>query len=175
MSQTFKGNEIINLAIEIEKNGYMLYKSVAGKAKSVKVRKVFLWLAAEENKHRKLFKAILEGTDWHPQPESYTGEYNDYVKAVADGNIFTKGKTVKNIIKQSPSILQALKTAIGFEKASVEFYSRMKKFVPESGQVIIRSVIEEEKQHIVRILELKNKLNKKELDIVIFPQSHFSV
>lgn len=161
MSQTFKGNEIIDLAIEIEKNGHMFYKSVAGKAKSIKVRKVFLWLAGEENKHKILFKAILEGMDWHPQPESYPGEYNDYVKVVARENIFIKENTVKNILKQAPSTLQALKTAIGFEKASVVFYNKMKKFVPESGQVIVRNIIEEERHHISSIQALKKELNKK--------------
>ncbi len=158
MDQTFRGSEIVQFAIEIEKNGKAFYESVAENAKNNTVKEGFKWLAGEEVKHKETFEKILEGLAQHPQPESYPGEYYDYMKALVDENVFTKSDALKNLVEKPVTTAQALKLALGFEKDSILFFTELKKYVPESAQEIMDSLIEEEKKHINNIMSLKKKV-----------------
>ncbi|MEW6034665.1 MAG: hypothetical protein AB1603_07415, partial [Chloroflexota bacterium] len=58
---------------------------------------------------------------------------------------------------------QALDTALGFEKNSILFYSEMEKLVREQDRKVIGWVIDQEKSHVTRILDLKKMLKSPDI------------
>ncbi len=153
----FKASEILKVAIQIEKNGLAFYKAVKEKSRVLTVSEVFSFLAQEEEKHIKTFEGLLETAGDYQPAQSYPGEYELYLDAIAGENVFKKEADLKRLSQQISSDLQAIELGIGFEKDSIIFYNEMKNFVPQEDLAAIEEVIAEEKEHLLKLFELKNK------------------
>lgn len=158
MSNIFAGSEIIELGVEIEKNGRDFYEAVFAISKDETAKKLFKYLAGEEEKHIVIFEKILVATEKYEPVESYTGEYSSYMKALAAECVFTKKNNGKENAKKIKSDKEAVELGIGFEKDSIIFYEGMKKVVPEYDHKIINSLIVQEQSHLRQLTELKGKL-----------------
>jgi len=99
--------------------------------------------------------------EFKPAYESYPGEYLNYVKALAEENIFAKERTGQLLAKKFKTFAAALDMAIGLEKDSILFYNEMKKFVPESEHKPITEIISQEKEHFRKLLEIKRTQQRK--------------
>lgn len=155
----FKASEIIGFAVRIEENGESFYRTVAESVENANVRNVFEVLADEERKHMMTFKKLLDSVgEYKPPVESYPGEYESYVKALVDGHIFTKQKVGKLMAKKISSEMEAVETGIGLEKDSIIFYNEMRNYVPKSEHSVIDNVIDQEKDHLKKLINTKKKL-----------------
>ncbi|MFA5115047.1 MAG: ferritin family protein [Candidatus Omnitrophota bacterium] len=155
MGNIFSGSEVIELGIEIEKNGRDFYDALAAKSKSEGSRATFLKLAREEEKHLALFRGMLDKAGSSEAAESYSDEYNGYMRALASESIFTskdKGREIANSVKTQT---EAIELGIGFEKDSILFYEGMKKAVPRYDHKVIDELIKEEQSHLRILRELK--------------------
>ena len=81
MANVFAGNEIVEMGIQIEKNGKDFYDTVLAQTKDEKAKNIFKYLAGEEEKHIITFQKILDSVHKYEPPESYPGEYFAYMKA----------------------------------------------------------------------------------------------
>jgi len=79
----------------------------------------------------------------------------NYVKTLAEENIFTKERAGQLLAKSFKTHTAALDTAIGLEKDSIIFYNEMKSFVPESEHRPINEIINQEKEHLRKLSEIK--------------------
>ena len=155
MGNIFAGSEIVELGIQIEKNGYDFYAALVNQSKSSKAKEVFKFLAVEEEKHIAVFKGILDAVQKYDPPESYPGEYFAYMNALASGYVFTqknKGKEIAGKIKDDSAAIQM---GIGFEKDSIIFYEGMKKVVPGYDLKLVDQLIAQEQHHLKMLSELK--------------------
>ncbi|MBN1384296.1 MAG: ferritin family protein [Elusimicrobia bacterium] len=146
----FSINEIVNFAIEIEKNGEKFYRSAAAKAEDEKTKSLFTMLADEEVEHMKTFKNLLGKVEKYESPASFNDEYYMYLKAYVDGKIFSN-------LPQIKSTADALQYAINAESDSILYYFEMKNFVLEDEKKVINSIIEEERRHFVKLTQLAKK------------------
>lgn len=160
MANIFAGSEIVELAIEIEKNGREFYNTLAGQSKNKEAKETFGYLAGEEEKHIAAFKGILSGVEKYEPAEAYPGEYFAYMSSLADKYIFTKKNKGGEIAKSTKGDAQALELGIGFERDSIEFYRNMQKVVPDYDHKIVESIIAQEEEHLQLLSGLKTKLNK---------------
>ncbi len=158
MSGIFKGSEIIEIGIRIEKNGREFYQSLANSSQNEKVRESCGYLAEEERKHVEDFEKLLPSLERYIPPESYPGEYESYVKALAEEHVFTDDKVSKDMLRKASSDKEALQIAIGFEKDSILFFGEMRKFVPDKDQRIIEELIRQEREHLRKLSELKKEI-----------------
>lgn len=159
MPGLFKGSEIVQIAIQIEKNGEAYYTTLVKSLKDEKVKDLFQFLADEEKKHISVFENMLESVGrYQPRGESYPGEYEDYMKALAGSHVFTEEAAGEEAAQKVKTEVEAIDMALGFEKDSILFYTEMKKFVPESGHKILDSVIEEEREHLRKLSDIKASL-----------------
>jgi len=71
MSGIFKGSEIVEIGIKIEKNGREFYQSLADSSQNEKVKESCRYLAGEEEKHVEDFKKLLPSLEKYIPPESY--------------------------------------------------------------------------------------------------------
>jgi len=154
----FKASELLKIAVQIEKNGLAFFNEIKGKVRSFTAQETFDSLAKQELEHQKAFEGMLQKVGDYQPAESYSGEYAMYLEALAGENIFTKDEGIKNIAKGLNSDSEAIQIGIGFEKDSIIFYNDMKKFVPSQDQGTVDRIIEEEKKHLAKLVQLKKEV-----------------
>jgi len=155
MSDFFSASEIIQFTIRIGENGEEFYRLMAEKVDDDFVKDVFNFLANGEVEHRKIFEGILSEIKEYKPTESYSGEYFAYLKAYADGHIFTSQNQGKLKASKIDSVNEALDFAIRIEIDSILYYLEAKNFVPQAQKSIIDKIIEEERRHYLKLLEVK--------------------
>jgi rubrerythrin len=152
----FAPDEVLKLAIEIEKNGQEFYASMANKVKDEKLKDTLNLLANEEEKHKKVFEDILESLGETEVVETYAGEYQAYMKALADECVFTQDILKKKKDEGFDKTVDLLDFALRIEKDSIILYSEMKENLL-GNQDVLDKVIEEERKHFIMISELKEQ------------------
>ena len=157
MANVFAGSEIVEMGIQIEKNGKDFYETLTGKSKNEKAKEIFKYLAGEERKHIATFQKILDTVHKYEPPESYAGEYFAYMNALASEYVFTKENKGREIARNTKNDKEAIELGIKFEKDSIIFYEGMKKVVPESQNRVVDALIAQEKNHLCKLFELKGK------------------
>lgn len=158
MVNIFAGSEIVELGIQIEKNGRDFYNAVIEQSKNQKAKETFKYLAGEEEKHIAVFQNILDSVHKYEPPESYPGEYFAYMNALARDYVFTQKDKGREIAKNVKGDKEAISLGIGFEKDSIIFYVGMKKVVPEYDHKIVDRLITQEQDHLRQMSELKESL-----------------
>jgi rubrerythrin len=155
---TFKASEIFQIAMKIEENGEAFYKHATGVTDNATVKDMFNFLADEEIKHKKTFEGMLSKIeDYHP-PESYPGEYFTYLRAYAEGLVFAPDKLQTELAKITDTGT-AIEFAIQREIESILYYLEARGFVPESHKDEIDRIINEERKHYLKLVEIKRNLN----------------
>jgi len=158
MGNIFAGSEIVEIGIQIEKNGRDFYNTLVGQSKDQKAKDIFKYLAGEEEKHMATFERILDDVKKYEPQEAFPGEYFAYMNALASEHIFTQKQKGNEIAKRAKSDKEAIGLAIGFEKDSIIFYEGMKKVVPGNDSKIVDGLIAQEQQHLRELSDLKNNL-----------------
>jgi rubrerythrin len=154
----FRASEVVEIGIQIEVNGKDFYDTLVKQTENEKAKALFKYLAKEEEKHIIAFQRILDVVQTYEPAEAYTDEYFAYMGALAEEHVFTKKdkgvETAKNITNNE----EAVELAISFEKDSIIFYDGVKKAVHENEHKIIDSLIDQEKTHLNKLMDLKNSL-----------------
>ena len=158
MVNIFSGSEIVELGIQIEKNGRDFYNALVGKSKNQKAKEKFKYLAGEEEKHIEVFSKILDSVHKYEPPESYPGEYFAYMNALARDYIFTQKDKGRKVAKDVKGDKEAIELGIRFEKDSIIFYTGMKRIVPEYDHKIVDKLISQEQDHLRQLSGLKESL-----------------
>jgi len=158
MSVFFSGRELVEVAVDIEKNGVAFYELMGERSNDAGVRSACDHLAGEEREHIKTFEGMLGLLPQQPMPESYPGEQAAYIKALADENVFTARKALADLKEQRPGDAVAIHMAIGMEKDSILFYQEMRGLVRDADRKVVDQVIGEEKAHLTQLSEFLARL-----------------
>ena len=146
MSYDFNADDVLAMAEQMEINGAKFYRLAADSTSDPANNKFLLELAAMEDEHEKIFKAMRaelsekekESTVFDPN-----GEAGMYLRALADTRVFFE----KEI--DVTSMKAILTSAITAEKDSIVFYLGMKEAVADGlGKGRIDHIIKEEMGHI---------------------------
>ncbi|MBC8525252.1 MAG: ferritin family protein [Candidatus Cloacimonetes bacterium] len=157
MSNIFNASEIYQFAIRIEENGEKFYRQMAKKLDEPKVKELFALLADDEVVHKKTFKEMLSQIETYEPPESYPGEYFEYLRAYVDNVLFSINKFDEDVEKIH-NALEAIQFAIDKELDSVLYYQEMRNVVLAHQKELIKNIIEEERRHVVKLSEIKRKM-----------------
>lgn len=147
----FSGEEIVRLAVTIEKQGQKFYEIAAGKIDDPEIKGIFEYLAGEEKQHISDFESLGDklSKDFTPN-ESYVGEYSDYIKALIDNHVFNHDN-IDKLVDGITVTREALAIALRFEKDSILIFQELYNVVDDSGREIIGKLINQEKQHIRKL------------------------
>jgi len=151
MGYKFNADEILEMAMQIERNGGVFYRKAA--ENNSEGRDILLKIARQEDGHLALFEEMRndlttqerEATVFDPN-----GEASLYLKSMADSHVFDlKGNDPAGILKGDESLNEIIDRAIQAEKDSIIFFVAMKELVPEKlGKDRMDSLIREEMSHI---------------------------
>ncbi len=157
MEKHFSGCEIVEMAIQIEKNGKEFYSTLAAKVNDPGASGVFKYLAEEEDKHAGVFRGIFKSVCEYSPKEVYPEEYFAYMNALASEYVFTRENTGKKIAENIKDYHDGIDSGIAFEKDSILFYEGARQVVPEKDKSLIEKLISEEKNHLAKLCGLRKK------------------
>ncbi|MDP8263356.1 MAG: ferritin family protein [Candidatus Ancaeobacter aquaticus] len=158
MSKLFSIEGIIQLAIQVERNGKFFYDTLAREIDDASVKELFQQLAHAEENHVRTFEDIMEASGTEKEGILQTEDYYLGMNRLAGNYVFTEENKGAEMAAQIKDISQALELAIGFEDQSIEFYTTMKEGFPEDAQKAIEAIIEQEHMHKKLLTERKNSL-----------------
>lgn len=158
MAIPYYGNELINIAIGIERRGIIFYDVLARSTASAKAREIFQYLVGMEREHIRKFESMLDEADSKEEVETYSGEYAAYLQALVDDAVFTDDAVTSELATQAESDIAAVELGISAEKDSILFYYEMKELMPRKARSTIEEIIAEEKTHLRQLTELKKTL-----------------
>jgi rubrerythrin len=158
VSISFYGNELINIAIGIERRGIAFYDVLARSTQNAKAREIFQYLVGMERDHIRVFQSMLDEADKYEVPEAYAGEYAAYLQALVDSAVFTDDTVTSELATQSENDIAAIELGISAEKDSILFYYEMREIMPKSVRATIDKIIAEEKLHLRQLSELRKTL-----------------
>lgn len=162
MGSFFNADEVFEMAMDIEKSGEAYYRKAAGRMENPKVKDLMDYLADEEQKHHQVF-AELRGSlpekltvRSMPDPEN---QERLYLGALVKSRLFTGDQEAERVAASMDGELEALKTALDFEKDTILFFIAMKDMTDEKlGREKIDLLINEEHAHVVKISKEIDKL-----------------
>jgi rubrerythrin len=150
----FTGEEIIELALEMERSGKAFYEKAVPYAGVAKLKVMLTYLAQEEERHIADFKKMGEKLSKEFVPnETYVGEYGDYMKAMIDSHIFNSSN-LDDLLKGVKTDREILNFSLSFEKDSIMIFHEFVHFVDKKGHEVINQLIDEEKGHIKKINQM---------------------
>jgi len=158
MGVFFSGRELIEIAIGIEKNGATFYDSLAGSTKNQEAKSTYKYLADQEKEHAAVFQKMLSLVSEYKPPETYTEDYQRYLKALIDSLVFTDDKVTLETAKKVKSDAEAIQVGVGAEKDSILFYMEVKELVRPAERKVVKKIIEEEKSHLRQLTGIKKGL-----------------
>lgn len=165
MSISFNADEVFEMGMDIEKNGEAYYRKAAGEMTDPSVKEVLSYLADEEKKHYQTFQELRESlpakstTPTVPDPEDQESLYLD---ALVKSRLFNTTQEAERLAASAGSEIEALKTALAFEKDTILFFMSMKDMTKENlGKDKIDWLIGEEHKHVVKISEQIKQISGK--------------
>jgi rubrerythrin len=161
MSISFYPDEILEMAVHIERNGARFYRQAAQGAQDAEVRELLRGLADMEEKHENFFVNMRANLGKDEINYNADEQNSLYLKSWADGQVFDlKSDPVKRI-KDQKNMEGILKVPIELEKESILFYLGMKNGVNnKTYRDRIEEIIKEEMKHIVSLSAQLSSLKK---------------
>lgn len=159
MEMKYAGSEVLQMAVEIEKKGKAFYDEVVKTVKDERTREVFQFLADEEVKHEEIFKKMLKEVEVKREVSPYSDtDVILYFRSLVGQKIFPSEKEAELMKKELSESWVAILISLSLEKDSVLFYHEMLPVSQEKDHEVIKRIIDEERNHIHRILQLESEL-----------------
>jgi len=157
---TFSISEIVEMGIEKEKKRRDFYAMVSESFKEKDMKDLFSKLKNWEEEHIKKFSEIRDSIKELKETETYEGELSAYMRALVDDKLYSRVLPA-NFSKNVKSPLDAISYGIDFEKDAILFFNEIVRYTVDSRKDIVQKLVDEEKQHIVYLALLRQKVSGK--------------
>lgn len=157
MKLAFTGDEVIQIAVEMEETGEVFYEALAASAGDEQVRSLCRRLARDEIDHRRTFQRLRESfaADW-PMRDLEPEEL-DFTQSLINEKILPNLDEAR-AVASGGSTADALDMAIRMEMDSVRFYSELLAGADRGDAEAIELIIKEERQHARALREARGGL-----------------
>jgi rubrerythrin len=153
----FFAKDILDAAIQIEKNGKAFYEQIARLVKEREAKSTFEFLAAEEERHMEEIKALSEGLSGPPETLERE-EFELYLRGLVSEHIFTEDGAGLRKASEIKDAIDAVDIAIGFEKDSIIFFEELYPLLRKKDHHVLEKLIKLEREHLANLISLKKKL-----------------
>jgi rubrerythrin len=146
----FSTGEIIDLAIQIEKNGEKVYRDALQKISNHSLSSLLEWLADQEAEHATWFSNLRPAVTEAPVDPHLEEIGNTMLQRVLGDQTFSLTDADFSKIDKIEDLIEL---AIEFERDTVVFYEMMESFIDdEQTKDHLKRIIQEEERH-VQVLE----------------------
>jgi len=148
----FSLKDIVDIAVQIERNGERVYRRAAEKIEDPSLRSMLQWLADEETQHAKWFEALIDKVPG-------TGDFAEEEKmgrALLKNAVGAQSFSLDDSDLLSMENIEALlKLSIEFENDTVLFYGMLQPLIEDQKTLEqLHAIIQEEKTHARRLKEM---------------------
>ncbi len=154
-------NEIIEMAVQIERNGYAFYHE-ATKRKDLdeQSREFLILLRDQELNHEKTFLSLRDDADMQNLELSQDWELvAAYLKSIVEGRIFNDTDSAIKKAAEASNIHTVLEHAIAFEKDTLLYFHAISDSISNpKALLVLRRIINEEISHVLRLNDYKKTL-----------------
>ncbi len=159
MAEKVSCNEVLEIALQIEQLGYDFYKTMAHNAINSQLKHGYNQLAEEEKRHIDIFKQLrhsIEQIDVNRLDN--WDEVLLYFKALIDTHVLPTSPEKNSLVQELKDEIGAIHISISFEKDTILFLQEIKRRVINEDMKKIEQLIEEEKSHILKLLQMKKEI-----------------
>ncbi|EKD34614.1 MAG: Rbr2 [uncultured bacterium] len=150
----FTITDILNIAIQIEKNGEESYRNASKIAKDPEVAKMLNWMADEEKCHAKWFEAFPTNRPLTAEQGEMEAMGRSLLQEMVKGNTFLLAQSE---LEQMETVMEVLDRSVEFERDTILFYEFLLGIIDDRETMQqLQRIIEEERKHLSR-LELVGK------------------
>lgn len=158
MAKQFVANEVLQMAVQLEKRGQKFYETILNSIQDVRARELFTTLRDDEIKHAAHFKDMLDKLE----PEESNPDDKDiktvaYFRSLVETKVFPEGTDTDKIGDQLGDPAAGIRIALTLEKDAVLFFHEMLAVAHHSDEPVLKHIIDEERDHILRILKIKQQ------------------
>ena len=121
MSVSLSGDELINLAIDIERRGIAFYDIMARTAENDAAREAFRYLVEMEREHVRTFQSMLSNVGESRFSKDRTQVNTTYLQALADSAVFTEDMATGETAAQIASDIGALEYLVNLSDLYVRY------------------------------------------------------
>ena len=147
----FSINEILDIAIRLEKNSEAVYLEAAGNTSKPEIAAALEWMADEEAKHARWFDSLRNTIDIKSDATSLEELNGDFLKTIIGGKNFSLDDVDFEDIAQLSELLDVF---VESERDGILFYEMLTPFIREEGtRTMLEHIIEEEHNHIKTLNE----------------------
>jgi len=154
-------NEIIEMAVAIEKNGFAFYHE-ASKRKDLddKAREFLAFLRDQELNHEKTFMALRDEQDMQIMELSQDWEMvSAYLTAIVEGRLFNNEFSAIKQASEAKDLMQVVDHAITFEKDTLLYFHAISDAITNpKAKDALRRIINEEVSHVLKLNDYKKTL-----------------
>ncbi len=159
--ERFSINEIIELAVQIEKKGYTFYnKALERKNLNSNSTELLKKLRNDEIVHEQTFKRMR--TEMNQEEITLSGDWQEvssYLRTISDSHIFSNPDAAIKLATSAYDEKELIENAIQFEKDTLLFFYFIKKFVAKKrSKEAIENIIAEEVSHVVKLKKIQDTL-----------------
>ena len=157
----FSKNEIIEMAVKIEKNGFTFYdKALQRNDLSNDAKKLLQTLRDEEKVHEQTFLNLREKVDnFDLKSDTNWDEAKMYIQSMVDTHLFNQPEKAIQLAVSAQGMKELVSNALQFEKDTLLFFYFVNKFVAnEKSRKAIENIIDEEVSHVVKLKKIQDTL-----------------
>jgi len=152
----FSINEIIELAVQIEKKGYTFYnKALERKNLSLNSKELLKKLRDDEIVHEQTFKKMR--TELDREEITLSGDWQEvsnYLRTISDSHIFSEPDAAIKLATSVKNEKELIENAIQFEKDTLLFFNSIyEEIKDQTVRKILKKVIDEEVLHVEKLKE----------------------
>jgi len=151
----FSITEIIEIAVQIEKNGERVYREAIGQSKNPELDDLLLGIAEEELEHTDWFLTLkdeIEKSQDRPQVEEMDAAL---VEDLIGKQSFSLADVNFPRVKNSKELIDIF---IEFENDTILFYEMLKTFLVDEKTIEhLEKIIREEASHIEKLEDLRSR------------------
>ena len=150
----FSKNEIIEMAVNIEKQGYTFYENALKRSDlDSKQRKLIEQLRDEEKKHEKIFLELRSKLDnFELKRKTSWEDAKLYIQSIVDTHIFNDPDKAINLAVNAKDLSELISYAIQFEKDTLLFFHVFKQHLEgKKAEDAVDVIIAEEASHVRKL------------------------
>ena len=145
----FSVPEILDLAIQLEKNGESVYRNAVDEVTEPDLVSLLLWMADEEVRHRRWFSEVKKNFETH----SINPFMEEMSRQVFSGMLGDKSFSHRNVdFSKVERLDELVDIFIEFEEDTVLFYETLIPFIEDNDTLEhLKKIIDEENNHVKKL------------------------
>jgi len=145
----FTMNDLLDIAVKMEKNGKSIYIRALAKIKNNEIKSLLQWMADEEDIHGKWFLQQKATLDHNFDSTDLTIMLPDILQEMMG----EKSLSLDDVdFSKITTTTQMLETFIEFENDTIMFYEFLETFIEEKDSLAgLKKIIQEENAHVNKL------------------------